>query len=126
MNLIMTSIYSDAKGISHFRDLEIPISETVIGPLIPSLGASRTFPAKSCYFLTFPPGIVMDWHPAPGRLYHFFLAGQCEVTVGDGEVRTFTVGDIVFAEDTTGKGHITSNSGNEMTLMAVVVINESG
>lgn len=64
----------------------------------------------------------MDWHPAPKRLLHFFLAGECEVSVSDGEVRTFQTGDIVLAEDTTGKGHTTGNPGTVETLMAVVTL----
>jgi hypothetical protein len=121
-SLKYTSIYTDSSGISHFREAEIEMTATVIGPRIPPLGASVPFPARSCYFLTFPPGIRMDWHPAPGRLFHFFLAGGCEVTVSDGETRTFSQGDVVLAEDTTGKGHQTSNLGAVETLMAVVAI----
>ncbi len=122
MSLHYTSIYADASGESHFKDGEIEIMDTVIGPQIPPLGASTSFPADACYFLTFPPGISMDWHPAPRRLYHFFLAGQCEVKVSDGEKRIFRQGDIVLAEDTTGIGHMTSNLGAVETLMAVVAL----
>lgn len=117
-----TSIYSDASGVSHFRDAELEMSARTIGPHIPPLGASPEIPAAACYFLTFPPGIVIDWHPAPRRLFHFFLAGQCEVTVSDGTRRTFAQGDIVLAEDTTGPGHITSNTGSVETLMAVAAL----
>ena len=122
MRLHYTSIYADASGVSHFKEVEVELNETIIGPLIPPLGATLPFPADSYYFLTFPPGIVIDWHPAPKRLFHFFLAGQCEVTVEDGEVRVFRQGDIVLAEDTTGKGHITRNHGSSDTLMAVVAL----
>jgi hypothetical protein len=124
MKIKYTSIYADASGKSHFRDAEIELNETIIGPRIPPLGASAHLPADACYFLTFPPGIVMDWHPAPARLFHFFLAGECKVTVSDGEVRIFGVGDIVLAEDTTGIGHMTSNIGPSETLMAVVALPE--
>jgi oxalate decarboxylase/phosphoglucose isomerase-like protein (cupin superfamily) len=122
MNLSYTSIYCDAEGISHFRTAEMELNERIIGPGIPPLGASGLLPASSCYLLTFPPGIAMDWHPAPGRLFHFFLAGQCEVMVEDGEVRVFQTGDIVLAEDTLGKGHITRNHSTHETLMAVVAL----
>lgn len=122
MNLTYTSIYCDEAGVSHFRDVELALTERSIGAGIPPLGASGQFSAGSYYFLTFPPGIVIDWHPAPGRLFHFFLAGQCEVTVEDGQVRVFQTGDIVLAEDTLGKGHITRNHGDIETLMAVVAL----
>ena len=122
MKIKQISIYADETGGSHFRDMDIEIHESIIGPGIPPLGASSSFATQSAYLLTFPPGIQMDWHPAPGRLFHFFLAGQCEVTVSDGETRNFHQGDIVLAEDTTGKGHMTSNPGAVETLMVVVAL----
>ncbi len=122
MSLTYTSIYVGSDGRSHFREVELALAERIIGPLIPPLGASAVLPSQACYFLTFPPGIAMDWHPAPGRLFHCFLAGQCEVTVEDGEVRSFCAGDIVLAEDTTGRGHLTRNPGPGQALMAVVAL----
>ena len=117
-----TSIFSDPEGLSHFREAEIELIETILGPRIPALGASEQNPAEAYYFLTFPPGMALDWHPAPKRLFHLFLQGQCEVTVSDGEVRTFMQGDVVLAEDTTGQGHVTKNPGLTETLMAVVAV----
>jgi mannose-6-phosphate isomerase-like protein (cupin superfamily) len=122
MPIHYTSIYSDEAGVSHFRDIELALHETILGPLIPPLGATAALPAENCYFLTFPPGIEMDWHPAPKRLFHFFLAGESEVRVSDGSTRTFRQGDIVLAEDTTGVGHTTRNPGAVTTLMAVAAI----
>ena len=122
MSLKYTSIYSDANGVSHFREAQIELIETILGPNIPPLRTSAQSPADAYYFLTFPPGMATEWHPAPKRLFHFFLAGKCEVTVSDGSVRTFSQGEIVLAEDTTGKGHITKNSDSVETLMAVVAI----
>ena len=117
-----TSIYTGENGVSHFREMTIELAETILGPGIPPLGASSHLPAKDYYFLTFPPGMLAVWHPSPGRLFHFFLAGNCEVTVEDGETRTFQQGDIVLAEDTRGRGHITRNPGPQETLMVVVTL----
>jgi quercetin dioxygenase-like cupin family protein len=124
MSLICTSIFADANNVSHFREVTLELRETYLGPGIPPLGATPPAAAAAYYFLTFPPGIAMDWHPAPKRLLHLFLAGECEVAVTDGEVRRFRVGDIVLAEDLTGKGHTTRNPGSQETLMAVVVLTE--
>jgi hypothetical protein len=44
-------------------------------------------------------------HPAPARLLWAILAGEWEVTVDDGDVRSFTAGDLVLFEDTSGNGH---------------------
>lgn len=122
MRLTCTRIYAAADGLSHFGSLDLELKESRIGPRIPPLGATAPMPAETYYFLTFPPGIFMDWHPAPRRLLHLFLAGQCEVAVADGEVRTFGAGDIVLAEDRTGQGHTTRNKWPETTLMAVVAL----
>lgn len=117
-----TRIFSDEAGETHFDDVEISLGERSIGALIPPLGCSESFGAESGYFLTFPPEIFIDWHPAPKRLFHFFLAGQCEVEVSDGSIRTFRQGDIVLVEDTLGKGHTTRNNEPVTTVMAVVAI----
>ena len=52
-----------------------------------------------------PPGWDGDWHPAPRRLLTVSLAGEVEVTVGDGEARRLRPGDVTLAVDTTGRSH---------------------
>jgi hypothetical protein len=44
-------------------------------------------------------------HPAPGRLLWAILAGEWRVTVDEGVSRTFSAGDLVLFEDTSGNGH---------------------
>jgi hypothetical protein len=44
-------------------------------------------------------------HPAPARLLWAILAGEWKVTVDDGVTRSFTAGELVLFEDTTGDGH---------------------
>jgi hypothetical protein len=55
MAIKYTSIYADTDGVSHFREVEIETNPTLIGPLIPPLGATVPQPASGCHFLTFPP-----------------------------------------------------------------------
>lgn len=45
------------------------------------------------------------WHNEPRRQYLIILSGQMEVTVGDGTTRVLNVGDVMLAEDLTGRGH---------------------
>ena len=44
-------------------------------------------------------------HPAPARLLWAILSGEWQVTVDDGITRSFTAGELVLFEDTTGSGH---------------------
>jgi hypothetical protein len=43
-------------------------------------------------------------HPAPARLLWAILAGEWEVTVDAGVTRSFSAGELVLFEDTTGSG----------------------
>jgi quercetin dioxygenase-like cupin family protein len=56
---------------------------------------------------------VQDWHPAPRRQYVITLFGQGEIELSDGTKRRFGAGDIMLADDTAGRGHITRVVGAE-------------
>jgi hypothetical protein len=96
----ITHIYSDADGQSHYENLEMKCSDQ--GPLG---SMSEPIPVTSFIFRENPPGYEYGWHNAPREQYIVMLEGMVEITVSDGEVRTFVPGDIVLVSDTTGKGH---------------------
>jgi uncharacterized cupin superfamily protein len=52
-------------------------------------------------------GAAFDWHTAPQPQYIIYLEGEVEVETSGGEKRTFKPGDILFATDLKGQGHIT-------------------
>jgi hypothetical protein len=52
-------------------------------------------------------GYMHDWHNAPCRQIVITLEGICEIEIGGGIKRRFMPGNILLAEDTTGRGHIT-------------------
>ena len=52
------------------------------------------------------PGATFEWHNAPQPQYIVYLEGQVEVEASGGETRVFNPGDILFATDLTGEGHI--------------------
>jgi quercetin dioxygenase-like cupin family protein len=64
-------------------------------------------------FRSAPPSHHSDYHPAPRRQYVITLAGQVEIETGDGTVRRFGAGDVMLAEDNTGRGHITRVVGDQ-------------
>jgi hypothetical protein len=55
---------------------------------------------------------VADFHNAPRRQYVMMLSGTMEIETGLGEKRVLHPGDVLIAEDITGKGHITRNIGD--------------
>jgi hypothetical protein len=50
------------------------------------------------------------------------LSGEAEIEIGDGTVRRFGPGDVMLAEDTTGRGHVTRVVGDEPRLYVSVPI----
>jgi hypothetical protein len=60
-----------------------------------------------------PPGFVNDWHTATRRQYVITLSGQGEIEVAGGRKIPLGPGDVLLAEDVTGKGHISRTIGNE-------------
>src|SRR5262245_42193850 len=106
MNVKYTHLYADASGESHFKDVEVALQASNFAPPAPPLYMSSFYPATQWCYLSAPAGWVGDWHPVPRRQFLFYLAGRVEIQVSDGEVRSFEPGDILLAEDTTGKGHL--------------------
>jgi len=68
-------------------------------------------------------GHFSDWHNAPRRQFVFTIAGQMEIAIGDGTQRQFGPGDVLWAEDLTGRGH-TTRYGSEPRLTATVPLPE--
>src|SRR5678816_415650 len=58
------NIYADENGETHFRDIEIELSEAG-----PDGTTSKRFPASGIIFRTTPADWFFDWHPATRRQY---------------------------------------------------------
>ncbi|MCP4474007.1 MAG: hypothetical protein GY821_05470 [Gammaproteobacteria bacterium] len=97
----IVEIYSN-NGLSYFREIETN------GAIEQELGCySNPYAVGTMQFRQFDGGRYFDWHPAPRAQYIFYLQGEVKVTAsGNNESRIFTSGEILFANDTTGKGHI--------------------
>ena len=78
---------------------------------IPTTGdarpASKTFQCSSIFFRETPQGHVQDYHNAPRRQLIFLTSGILELEASDGRRTICRPGDLIFAEDVDGKGHIT-------------------
>ena len=95
------NLYTDAKGESHFRDIEVEWAEETRGGKL-----SKRLPATGIIFREVPPTYDLDWHPAPRRQYIVNLDAGVQITASDGEMRQIGAGEILLVEDTWGKGHL--------------------
>jgi quercetin dioxygenase-like cupin family protein len=107
-------LYSGADGESHFEDLDPRFAPGDNGERSPQQETAGVSFGRT------QPGNFMDWHTAPRRQYVITLAGQVEIGIGDGTVRRFGAGDVMLADDLTGRGHTTRVVGNEPRITLTV------
>ncbi len=115
-----TRIYTDSDGESHFEDVEVELVQADFAPPAPPINVSSFSPAAQYGYISAPPGWHGDWHPTPQRQIMFYLSGEIEAEVSDGEVRRFGPGSVTLLEDTTGKGHTSRVISPDAALLAVV------
>ena len=96
----ITRIYTGDDGESHFEDLEVPMTERPYGFITDWLAATGLAYREN------HPGQDLGFHVAPRRQLVINLYGAVEIETGHGEVRRFGAGDILLADDLTGRGHI--------------------
>jgi hypothetical protein len=107
-----TKIVRTRDGGSAFEDAELHLDEQEISPGVPPMLVGRLSPsAAGALFILSPHTFGSDRHPAPRRQWVVPLCGTLEVQVTTGERRRFAPGDLVFAADTTGLGHVTVSVG---------------
>src|SRR5215213_1772018 len=94
-------MYADAKGESHLEDV-VPASADVQAAIEPA----ATLPVNLMRFVTTEASYDRSWHNAPWRQYVVTLSGTWEIETSDGDIRRFGPGDVLLAEDLTGKGHV--------------------
>ncbi len=117
----ITRICSDEAGVSYFKDATIPMSLITAVEGTPPLYITQPTPATHLFSIN-PGNWQGDMHVAPHKQYVIILAGELEITTGKNETRRFKAGDIVLAEDTTGKGHETINPNSEPVICTVAQI----
>ena len=97
----ISRIYSGDDGESHFEELEVELALDVgHGVRTPLL------PAESISLHETSEHFEVDFHPAPRRQFVITVSGRAELECGDGSKRAFGPGEIFFADDTTGRGHV--------------------
>jgi hypothetical protein len=83
--------------------------------------ASASFACDSIFFRETPEGHVQDLHNAPRRQLIFLVSGILEIETSEGRRFVCQPGDLIFAEDRTGKGHITRSLRGTRGFVHVVV-----
>jgi len=117
-------IHSDPDGASHFSDEDMPFTLMDFAPPAPKISVSGLIGAEGVTVISSPAGWNGDWHPAPSRQLMFFLDGELEVQVSDGEIRRFGPGAIVLVEDTTGRGHVSKVVGAKRAFLATAFLTD--
>lgn len=104
-----TKVVSRPDGRSAFEDAELPLDEQHVSDDVPPMLVAG---------LGTPQGVVFveltdfnDPHPAAAPQWVVMLRGVLEVEVSDGTCRRFAPGDLLFAADTTGRGHVSRRVG---------------
>ena len=107
-------VYTGDDGESHFEELELPYE--AIGD------AQRTAmqSATGIQFRRAEVGNFQDFHIAPRRQYVITLEGQAEIGLGDGTKRIFNPGDVLLADDLTGRGHTTGVAGDHYRVSIAI------
>jgi quercetin dioxygenase-like cupin family protein len=119
-----TRLFSDEQGESHFDEVELEFAST---DYVESSAPLRLSPAQAAAdyrFMDAPAGWTSDWHPSSARNLFVVLSGEWEVTASDGETRRFKTEDILFVEDTTGKGHASRVVSDENSVAVMIKLSE--
>ena len=103
------NLYVDAKGETHFRDIEVEWKNEG-----PGGKTSATLKATGIIFRQTPGSYDYSWHPAPRRQYIINLDAGVQITASDGEARRIGAGEVILVEDTTGKGHLSKAVGGKL------------
>ena len=93
-------IFSDPDGRTRMEWREVPLDAS-------ERPTSAPLPASQVFFRETLEGHTHKRHNAPRRQLVIVVSGLGEVELPDGETWRFGPGAVLFAENTTGDGHIT-------------------
>src|SRR2546427_157130 len=104
-------VFRGKDGESHFEDV-YPRFE----PRGDQSETAELIPGSGIIIRRFDPKRMNPWHNAPGHYVVFTVSGAVDIEIGDGTVKRLGPGDILIAEDLTGRGHITRAVGRGTAL----------
>jgi quercetin dioxygenase-like cupin family protein len=100
-------VYAGDDGGSRFEEVELKGTLTRVLEGFPPVVVSGPFACSGIAFVE-EPEEATDWqtHVAPRKQWVIMLSGRAAITTSDGQCREVGPGDVVLAEDTTGRGHL--------------------
>jgi quercetin dioxygenase-like cupin family protein len=119
MPVTMTRLYTGPDGQTHAEKIEAKLRASTTRP---GLDESEPLRVSGAQFVRWPRGFVWDWHTAKQRQYVITVSGQGEIELAGGQKILIQPGQIVLAEDVTGKGHITRVIGSEDLVLLLVPV----
>lgn len=93
-------LYTGKDNHSYLKEAERTLNPAKIGSVTGSVAVSNVFFGKGA-------AETQDWHNAPQRLFIIILSGIMQIETSSGQIKDFKAGDVLLAEDLTGRGHIT-------------------
>ena len=80
--MMVTHMFADSRGESHFAEVEIPLRLIPVAANLPPMRTSTSIASIHTQFVVVPPAVIAhDWHPEPARQFLLLLKGELEVEV---------------------------------------------
>jgi hypothetical protein len=117
--IIATRIYTGSDGQTHAEKINIPLAPSGVSTQLSEMASATgvQFRRQAAHYFE-------DWHTAPRRQYVITLSGRGEIELTDGKKIQLGPGDILLAEDLTGKGHISRGVGTEDRVSLIIPLPE--
>lgn len=101
-------IYTDEQGETRIGVLDVPEHEARVGPPPNPAGQMTATEAVSTFVVfSAPAGTEVPSHNAPQPYICIVLSGEGEVETSDGDTVRLRAGELIYCDDTSGKGHVT-------------------
>src|SRR6266550_8887796 len=105
--VFITRVYTGPDGQTHAEETESALTAG---------GVLKLMDVTVAELHRMSPSSAADWHRGPRRQYVITLSGTGEMEIAGGQKIPVGPGHISLIEDTTGKGHITRNFEDRLTL----------
>ena len=115
----VTRLFTGPDGQTHAEITELKMRPYTLHA---GLDESEPLGTSGSRLLRWPAGCDWGWHNSTQRQYVTTISGRSEVEVAGGKKLALKPGDIVLAEDTTGKGHVTRCIGSDDLLLLLIPI----
>ncbi len=112
-------MYSGGDNRSHLEEIPLALKPSRLGGSTPEIESVRGRP-----YMAVNTSATPDFHPAPRRQYLVVVEGKIDAIVGDGSRMTLVAGDILFADDLVGEGHIVRMNGCDRWVAFIVPLGE--